>query len=223
MSRPLATVPAVRIQRITDTCEVVLRRGRMKAALGVEDVLTPGLVEADRDVMRRLAQGPGTGSAETPGTQEAWAARHRECVITNVPRAGPPRPSGRRNRWTSCPSATRRRVRSRCTSRSRRGPAERFRSRMQSSSLGPRLANPYEPGVFDCGDDNSTISGGCRDAATHCSSCAAAAPGTRARSAADRARPHRSRSTSTAAAPGPSPATSRQVHGCRPRRCRSIR
>ena len=56
-------------------------RGRVQAALRVEHVLAPGLVEAERDVVRRPAQRLLAGPAEAPRPQEARPGRHREPVV----------------------------------------------------------------------------------------------------------------------------------------------
>ena len=54
--------------------------GGVQAALGVEHVEAPGLVEADGHLVAGAAQGAQAGGAEAPGAQEAGAAGDADAV-----------------------------------------------------------------------------------------------------------------------------------------------
>ena len=73
-------------QRMSILVQVAVRTGAVQAALGIKHILSPGLVEADGDIVLRLRQSPDTGCREEPGLQESWTPRHRDGMIVHVDR-----------------------------------------------------------------------------------------------------------------------------------------
>ena len=64
--------------------EVLFGRRDVQAALRIEDVLAPGLVEADGDVVAGSLLGMLAGSGEAPRPQESWPACARQRVIAET-------------------------------------------------------------------------------------------------------------------------------------------
>src|SRR5207245_6863491 len=68
--------------------EVVLDRGDVQAALRIEDILAPGLVEPHGDIVARAAQGRLAQAGEAPRSPEARAARAGQGVVVDAARQG---------------------------------------------------------------------------------------------------------------------------------------
>jgi hypothetical protein len=87
-AQPLAEPGEPAQQRVAVLAQVVLGGGGVQAALRVEHVLAPGLVEADRHQLGRLGQRLPAQRPEDPRPQEARAARPGEAVVAHAGRQG---------------------------------------------------------------------------------------------------------------------------------------